>query len=79
MIGFFEKTWFAWWILANGVILRWFHVICSTGAIGPELDRKETAKNSAAPKTIPVYGFIYDMRSGKPIDVADATGVSKTA
>lgn len=26
MIPFFEKTWFAWWILATVIILRWFYV-----------------------------------------------------
>ena len=31
------------------------------------------------PKTIPVYGFIYDVRSGKLVEVADATEVGKTA
>ena len=25
MIAFFEKTWYLWWLLANVVIVRWFH------------------------------------------------------
>jgi len=31
------------------------------------------------PKTIPVYGFIYDVRSGRLIEVSSATDVGKAA
>ena len=27
MLGFFENTWFIWWVVAAIAILRWFHVI----------------------------------------------------
>jgi hypothetical protein len=29
MIAFFEKTWYLWWLLANVVIVRWFHGLSS--------------------------------------------------
>jgi carbonic anhydrase len=31
------------------------------------------------PKSIPVYGFVYDVRSGKLIEVEAATEVGKAA
>jgi len=27
MTEFFEQTWFAWWIVASLITLRWFHII----------------------------------------------------
>jgi hypothetical protein len=47
MIGFIEKTWFAWWVLINLAILRWFHVVRSSETIEPKLEREETEKKSA--------------------------------
>ncbi len=46
MIGFFEKTWFAWWILSNLVILRWFRVVSVQETIHPETDQAEPGKKS---------------------------------
>jgi hypothetical protein len=48
MIGFIEKTWFAWRLFASLVILRWFHVLRSSETIVPELDHEETENKSAA-------------------------------
>ncbi len=31
MILFIEKTWWMWWMLANVVLLRWFHVLSLRG------------------------------------------------
>lgn len=47
MIGFVEKTWVAWWVLASLTILRWFHVLRSNDTIELEPDREETEKHSA--------------------------------
>ncbi|MGA2019061.1 MAG: hypothetical protein ABSH02_00620 [Candidatus Sulfotelmatobacter sp.] len=30
MIVFLQKTWFLWWIVADLVILRWFHLFSSS-------------------------------------------------
>jgi hypothetical protein len=40
MIGFFEKTWFAWWIFSNLVILRWFHLMRLNGPAEPYTDHR---------------------------------------
>jgi len=48
MIGFIEKTWFAWWVFATLAILRWFHVLRSSETIEPEPDQKETENKSGA-------------------------------
>jgi hypothetical protein len=29
VIPFIEKTWFLWWVLANLLVLRWFHLFSS--------------------------------------------------
>jgi hypothetical protein len=47
MIGFVEKTWVAWWVLASLEILRWFHVLRLNDTLELELNRKETEKYSA--------------------------------
>jgi carbonic anhydrase len=31
------------------------------------------------PKSIPVYGFVYDVSSGKLVEVNDATAIGKAA
>ena len=48
MIAILEKTWFAGWIFANLMIVRWFHVVRSRAMIKPALDQKKTAQKSAA-------------------------------
>jgi hypothetical protein len=27
LVHFVAKTWFWWWMLANAVVLRWFHIL----------------------------------------------------
>lgn len=48
MIGFLGRTWFAWWVFASLIILRWFHVVRSSETIEQELVRNETVQKSAA-------------------------------
>ena len=44
------------------------------------IDDVERIRNHPlVPSSIPVYGYIYDVRSGKLIEVADATAVGKAA
>jgi carbonic anhydrase len=44
------------------------------------IDDVERIRNHPlVPKSIPIYGFLYDVRSGKLIEVADATTVGKAA
>jgi hypothetical protein len=41
MAGFFDKTWYVWWIFASLVILRWFHMISSSRDSEAKLDDRE--------------------------------------
>jgi carbonic anhydrase len=44
------------------------------------IDDVERIRNHPlVPKTIPIYGFVYDVRSGKLLEVADATAAGKAA
>jgi carbonic anhydrase len=44
------------------------------------IDDVERIRNHPlVPKSIPIYGFVYDVRSGKLIEVADATTLGKAA
>ena len=44
------------------------------------IDDVERIRNHPlVPKSIPVYGFLYDVRSGKLIEVEDATTIGKAA
>jgi carbonic anhydrase len=44
------------------------------------IDDVERIRNHPlVPKSIPIYGFLYDVRSGKLIEVADATTAGKAA
>jgi len=45
-IGFIEKTWFLWWILAILAILRWFNAVAVQAG---ETDDHETSASADAP------------------------------
>lgn len=45
-IGFIEKTWFLWWILAILAILRWFSAVAVQAG---ETEMQQTPPSSAAP------------------------------
>jgi carbonic anhydrase len=42
-------------------------------------DVKRIRNSSMVPKDIPIYGYIYDCKSGKLIEVPEATAAGKTA
>jgi len=42
-------------------------------------DVEHIRSHPLVPKSIPIYGFIYDVRSGKLIEVEDATAAGKAA
>lgn len=60
-----------------GEYIEWLTIPDQKQAVIDDVER--IRNHPLVPKTIPVYGFIYDVRSGKLIEVADATEVGKAA
>lgn len=60
-----------------GEYVEWLTIADQKQAVVDDVER--IRNHPLVPKTIPVYGFIYDVRSGKLIEVADATEVGKVA
>ncbi len=60
-----------------GEYIEWLTIPDQSQAVIDDVER--IRNHPLVPKTIPVYGFIYDVRSGKLIEVADATEVGKAA
>jgi carbonic anhydrase len=60
-----------------GEYIEWLAIADQKQAVVDDVER--IRNHPLVPKTIPVYGFIYDVRSGKLIEVADATEVGKAA
>jgi len=60
-----------------GEYIEWLTIADQKQAVVDDVER--IRNHPLVPKTIPVYGFIYDVRSGKLIEVADATEVGKAA
>jgi len=60
-----------------GEYVEWLTIADQKQAVVDDVER--IRNHPLVPKTIPVYGFIYDVRSGKLIEVADATEIGKAA
>ena len=60
-----------------GEYIEWLTIADQKQAVVDDVGR--IRNHPLVPKTIPVYGFLYDVRSGKLIEVADATEVGKAA
>jgi carbonic anhydrase len=60
-----------------GEYIEWLTIADQKQAVVDDVER--IRNHPLVPKTIPVYGFIYDVRSGKLIEVSDATEVGKAA
>jgi carbonic anhydrase len=60
-----------------GEYVEWLTIADQKQAVVDDVER--IRDHPLVPKTIPVYGFIYDVRSGKLLEVADATEVGKAA
>ena len=60
-----------------GEYIEWLTIADQKQAVVDDVQR--IRNHPLVPKAIPVYGFIYDVRSGKLIEVADATKVGKAA
>jgi carbonic anhydrase len=60
-----------------GEYIEWLTIRDQEQAVIDDVERIRT--HPLVPMSIPVYGFIYDVRSGKLIEVAGATEVGKAA
>src|SRR5450755_77714 len=60
-----------------GEYIEWLTIRDQQQAVMDDVERIRA--HPLVPKSIPVYGFIYDVRSGKLIEVAGATEVGKAA
>jgi carbonic anhydrase len=59
----------------EGRYIKW-HTI-SNAEMSVVEDVQRIRASALVPKSIPIYGYIYDVRSGKLIEVADATTAGK--
>jgi len=60
-----------------GEYIEWLTIRDQQQAVIDDVERIRT--HPLVPKSIPVYGFIYDVRSGKLIEVEAATEIGKAA
>ncbi len=60
-----------------GEYIEWLTIRDQAQAVVDEVERIRT--HPLIPKSIPVYGFVYDVHSGKLIEVEDASAIGKAA
>jgi len=60
-----------------GEYIEWLAIRDQAQAVIDDIERIRT--HPLVPKSIPVYGFVYDVRSGKLIEVESATEVGRAA
>jgi carbonic anhydrase len=60
-----------------GEYIEWLTIADQKQAVVDDVER--IRHHPLVPKTIPVYGFIYDVRSGKLIEVVHAVEIGKAA
>ena len=60
-----------------GEYIEWLTIADQAQAVIDDVER--IRNHPLIPKSIPIYGFVYDVRSGKLLEVEDATNVGKAA
>ncbi|HXZ40326.1 MAG TPA: carbonic anhydrase [Terriglobales bacterium] len=60
-----------------GEYIEWLTIPDQRQAVIDDVQR--IRDHPLVPRSIPIYGFVYDVRSGKLLEVADATAVGKAA
>jgi carbonic anhydrase len=60
-----------------GEFIEWLTIADQKQAVVDDVER--IRNHPLVPKSIPVYGFLYDVRSGKLLEVGDATAIGKAA
>lgn len=62
---------------AEGNYIDWLAISDQSGAVVDDVRRVRS--HPLVPKTIPIYGYIYDVKSGRLLEVPDATEAGKAA
>jgi len=57
--------------------IDWLTVSSQTGAVVDDVRR--IREHPLVPRRIPVYGYVYDVRTGRLVEVPDATAVGRAA
>jgi carbonic anhydrase len=60
-----------------GEFIEWLTIRDQGQSVIDDVER--IRKHPLVPKSIPVYGFVYDVSSGKLVEVKDATAIGKAA
>lgn len=60
-----------------GHYIKWHTIRNLAGSVAEDVERIRT--HPLVPKSIPVYGYIYDVKTGKLIEVPDAIRLGKAA
>jgi carbonic anhydrase len=61
----------------EGEYIDWLTIADEAQAVIDDVAR--IRRHPLVPKSIPIYGFVYDVRSGKLLEVEDATALGKAA
>ena len=61
----------------EGKYINWLTISHQTGSVVEDV--KRVRNHPLVPKNIPIYGYLYDVKTGKLIEVAEATEVGKAA
>lgn len=61
----------------EGKYVNWLTISNQTGSVVEDV--KRVRNHPLVPKNIPIYGYLYDVKTGKLIEVAEATEVGKAA
>jgi carbonic anhydrase len=61
----------------NGKYIKWLTIAHKEKSVVEDVQRIRA--HSLVPKNIPIYGYIYDVKSGKLIEIPDATKVGKAS
>lgn len=60
---------------AEGDFIDWLTIADQAGAVTDDVAR--IRRHPLVPGRIPIYGFIYDVRSGKLVEVPEATSIGR--
>ncbi len=62
---------------AEGRYINWLTIADQTGSVVDDVRR--IRNHPLVPSRIPIYGFVYDVRSGRLIEVPDATAAGRAS
>jgi carbonic anhydrase len=62
---------------SEAAYIDWLTVSSQTGAVVDDVRR--IRNHPLVPSRIPIYGYVYDVRTGRLVEVPDATAIGKTS